>query len=129
MNDTLHMLFGAGLVMLGVLSAALADRIRGLRLIRERAPRADSEPAAQAQPRRAAARGSAPMRIPPAADDGKVAERRDLVIRTLRELGYNRRYAEDAVDGCAAEERTTTERWVRAALVRAGASVHSAEVS
>ena len=40
MQNTLFMLFGAFLVVLGVLAAALADRIRGLRLSRETAPRA-----------------------------------------------------------------------------------------
>ena len=51
MTDVLHMLFGAALVAIGVLAAALADRIRGIRISRDarepRPSRAQSAPAAR----------------------------------------------------------------------------------
>lgn len=121
MNGTafLHMLFGAALVAIGVLSAALADRIRGLRISRDglRAGRAKidptvipvAEPAELVRPAvaRRAARGSEPK---PQADGS------DDVIAALVASGYKKHVASEAAWACTAADRATIESWTRAAL-------------
>jgi hypothetical protein len=122
----LSMLFGAALVAIGVLAAALADRIRGIRAQRDRtatatvprnlAPRGARQPIeviepepvpTPAKPERA--RGA--RVVPPverlAADD---------VIAALVGAGYKKPIATEATWGCSAIERVTIEAWTRAAL-------------
>jgi hypothetical protein len=116
------MLFGAALVMFGVLVTALADRIRSIRIGRERrdsarelmsrtAPRAAApievvEPAPVVKPERARA---------PRAEAKSAA---DDVIAALVAAGYKKPVAAEAVWGCSAAERETPESWAQAALRR-----------
>lgn len=130
----LNMLFGAALVALGVLAAALADRIRGLRVTRreaeprERASRAPSVPA-QDRPlvHAHAARTVIPVvemppkppRVPrPEPKVTASAEGGDDVIAALVASGYKRPIATEAAWACSAAERATVEVWVAAALRR-----------
>lgn len=107
-TDILHILFGALLVSVGVLASALADRIRGIRLVRERAPR---EPKVEV----AKLKGATPARFMTTATD---ALRRDVVL-ALTTMGYGKIEASEAVDACAGSECGTIESWTRAALKRA----------
>ena len=134
--NALSMLFGAALVALGVLAAALADRIRGLRIARdareavprERASRASSVPA---QPPRAVIpvvehtellRPAAPKQPPrtPRAEPkvAASAEGGDDVIAALVASGYKKPVATEAAWACSAGERATVESWVASALRR-----------
>lgn len=124
----LYMLMGAVLVMLGVLATALADRIRGLRVSRETAPReragrgqsahavlpvAEPEPMAPAKPPRTPrAEPRAESKVQ-AGTDGSAD-----VIAALVQAGYKKPEAAEATWGCSAVERTTIERWTGAALRR-----------
>jgi len=125
MPNILSMLLGAALVALGVLAAALADRIRGIRAREIAAPRRASvqatsrviEPAevlveAPAITRRQA-RGSktqdAAQRL-----DGMAGD----VVAALVAAGYRKSVAAEAVEGCGATERATIEGWTTAALRR-----------
>ena len=97
MNDLLHMLFGAALVVVGVLSSAIADRIRGIRTRRELAARerkqADTAPGNSAE----------------------VAMSRD-VVAALMTAGYSRHEATEATCGVPRSATATLESWTRAAL-------------
>jgi hypothetical protein len=112
-SNVLPMLFGAALVAIGVLAGALADRIRGLRISRDRAinaPRAaiqvvESEP----KPKRAV--------VPPSL--AKMESAADTVIAALVAAGYKKSIAAEAVWGCGATDRASIEDWTRAALRRA----------
>lgn len=140
MTNVLHMLLGAMLVALGVVAAAAADRIRGLRVSRdardpaprERGGRAASVPppmprtiqvtevpefrAAPAKPSRA-----------PRAESPKVAgsDGGDDVIAALVGAGYKKPIATEATWACGAGERASVETWVASALRKAGKSVRS----
>lgn len=111
----LHMLLGAALVALGVIAAALADRIRGLRVAREpersrRAPievvESRPEPKAKAKSGESALAGQ------------KAQGMADEVLSALIAAGYKKPVASEAVWGCSAQERETIEHWTRAALRR-----------
>src|SRR5262245_42318136 len=68
MQNTLWMLLGAALVSIGVLASALADRIRGLSVSRDHAPRERTSrtPAAVARPVIPVVEFEAPVRaVPP----------------------------------------------------------------
>ena len=125
MLNTLSMLLGAALVALGVLAAALADRIRGLRVSRrdaeprERATRAPSVPAPPVPMH--AARTTIPVveaaeppkqpKAPKIANDGG-----DDVIAALVAAGYKKPIATEATWACSAAERATVEGWTASAL-------------
>lgn len=124
MQNTLFMLLGAALVAIGVLAAAAADRIRGLRISREaapreRAPRAPSVPAQQERqaipvvelPRPTVPKQ--PKAPPKAANDGS-----DDVIAALVATGFKKPVAAEATWACSAAERATVESWTAAALRR-----------
>ena len=125
MANFLYMLFGAALVALGVLAAALADRIRGLRVSRETAPRENvrrhtvipvvepvelhrATPAVPAKPQRA----------PRAESKVQSADGADDVIAALIGAGYKKPIATEATWACSAAERATIENWTGAALRR-----------
>lgn len=129
----LNALFGAALVAIGVLAAALADRIRGLRVSRDRATAtarttpsrapieviaAEIEPA----PPRAASKSKAAGGEPRAEvrwDAGHKAQAMAYdVIAALIAAGYKKSIAEEAVWGCNAAERATVETWAASALRR-----------
>ena len=133
--NALSMLFGAALVALGVLAAALADRIRGLRIARdareaaprERVSRATSVPAPPARPaipvvEHAELLRSTPPKPPRAPRaEPKVAaspEGGDDVIAALVASGYKKPVATEAAWACSAAERATVEGWTAAALRR-----------
>jgi hypothetical protein len=129
--NALSMLFGAALVALGVLAAALADRVRGLHIsrdareaLRERGGRAASvpPPLPRAIPvtevpefRAAPARPSRAPRESPkvAGSDGG-----DDVIAALVAAGYKKPIAAEATWACGAGERASIEGWTAAALRR-----------
>lgn len=106
-SDVFHILFGAALVTLGVLSAAFADRIRGGRSEGrgEAAGKATRAPSAKA-PRLSRA-------------EEQVADGNG-VIEALMAAGYNNQAAAEATWACSAFERTTPERGVAAAGRRCG---------
>jgi hypothetical protein len=121
----LAMLFGAALVAVGVLSAALADRIRGIRSQRERpitAPRTvrTAQPIEVIEPelvtvptkppRRAEAKIQQPIPV-----EGHMA---NDVIAALVAAGYKKTQATEAAWGCNTADRTSIEAWVTAALRR-----------
>lgn len=112
MNDLAHMLLGAALVALGVLAAGIADRIRGIKLTRERA-------------------SSSQERRRPPIDELEKTEAREAnhtdatkamardVIRALTTAGYHKSVAAEATWSCDGAARGTLESWTRAALGRA----------
>lgn len=124
MQNTLFMLLGAALVAIGVLAAAAADRIRGLRISREPAPRertsrAPSVPAQQERqaipvidlPRATMPKQPKSPREPKAPSDGS-----DDVIAALVATGFKKPIATEATWACSAAERATVESWTAAAL-------------
>ena len=104
MIDIAYVLLGAALVAIGVLAAALADRVRGLVVTRE--PRALRSVAVAAS--------KVPAREQLLANGASENE----VIAALVAAGYRKRVAVAATAGCAQEERATPEVWARAALRR-----------
>lgn len=130
LSNILFMLFGAALVAAGVLSSALADRIRDVKIVREaqpreRASRAQSTPAVvavEAVPVVTPAElpRATPMKARPRADLKPVAatEGGEDVIAALVGAGYKRPIATEATWGCSAAERATVESWTASALRR-----------
>ena len=131
--DNLSMLFGAALVAIGVLAAALADRIRGLRISRdareaaprERLSRAASVPAHSARAsipvvEHSEYRGTPAPGKPPRAPrtEPKVPSPEGDVIAALVAAGYKKAIASEAAWACSAGERATVETWTAAALRR-----------
>lgn len=135
--QVLYMLLGAALVAVGIFAAALADRIRGIRLTRQAHARtlADNEMprfvapvSAPTKPRARAAVKSSPspadtIFVPdsPAAvsTNGKrQSAEADDVIAALVLAGYKRPVATEAVWSCGQTERATVESWAGAALRR-----------
>ena len=123
----LNALFGAGLVALGVIAAALADRIRGIRISRDvpepRPSRAQSAPAARSGiPVVETAELLRPATTKPRAPRGEPkstsAEGGDDVIAALVASGYKKLVASEAAWSCSAAERATIEGWVASALRR-----------
>jgi hypothetical protein len=122
--NALSMLFGAALVALGVLAAALADRIRGLRISREaasreRPSRAQSAPAVipvvelHPTPTATKPRQSREPKAAQTSTDGA-----DDVIAALIGAGYKKPIATEATWACNAAERATVEGWTASALRR-----------
>lgn len=107
MNDLGHVLLGAGLVVFGVMAAALADRIRGLRTTHERA--------ALLAYRRYVPRAMALERGPTALAH---ATMQHDVVSALVGAGYSKRVATEATEACTPNQRSTIESWTRAALRR-----------
>jgi hypothetical protein len=129
LNNVLLMLLGAVLVAIGVLAAALADRIRGLRITR--ASRVAREPETYGDedlPIVVAARKKRRAPVPSAADTIFVADspveanqhatNADDVVDALVAAGYKKSVATDAVWSCEQADRATIERWAAAALRR-----------
>jgi hypothetical protein len=129
LNNVLFMLLGAALVAVGVLAAALAERLRGLRGTREVAPRE--------RPSRAPAAHSARTAIPvvetaelfraptPPKPQRRVepkpqpsADGADDVIAALVASGYKKPIATEATWACSIAERATVEGWTASALRR-----------
>jgi Holliday junction resolvase RuvA-like protein len=126
MNDLLHILLGAALICLGVLTGAIADRIRGVvRARREhrdtmaapagvRREQRDATPVPAARPAKRGEQWMSPA--------GRAAEQenidREVVSAALVSAGYSKKVAEEAISACAARERETIETWTRAALRR-----------
>jgi RuvA, C-terminal domain len=104
MHDLLTLLIGASLVMLGVLTSAVADRVRAIKAPARDRRTADRDHAV-------ASRTNAPRTI---AD----ARLRTDVISALTTCGYARTEALEAIDECSGSERATIESWTRAALRR-----------
>lgn len=104
MNDVAHLALGGALVMVGVVAAAIAERIRGVRPTRDSAPRG----VATTIPKAVATRDTSI-----ASDDAQ-----QEVIGALVSAGYPKRVATAAASRCTPEQRTTTETWMRAALRR-----------
>ena len=135
--NALSMLFGAALVALGVLAAALADRLRGLRIARDArdaAPRerASREPSVPAQPTRSAIpvveQAPPPKPLRSSRPEPKVTantEGGDDVIAALVAAGYKRPVATEAAWACTAAERATVEGWTASALRRCARGVMS----
>jgi hypothetical protein len=139
LSNILFMLLGAALVAIGVLSSALADRIRGIKLVREAQPRerasrgqtlvvaavdaavaraADAPVATPAElPRATTAKTQAP-RSRADLKPGAVTDGGEDVIAALVGAGYKKSLANDATWACTLSERVTIENWTRAALQR-----------
>lgn len=144
MQNTIYMLFGAALVCLGVLAAALADRIRGIRRLnreadaewsewaedpvvapRARRPRPVSAadtifvPDEPARAHEHAVRAAKPARAPRAESKAQPSvDGSDDVIAALVGAGYKRPIATEATWACGAGERVSIEGWTAAALRR-----------
>lgn len=115
------MFIGAVLVTIGVLGAALADRIRGVKLERKRAVSAastiwETPPSTYyAGPDKAAVARAKKPAAPMITVDPMLDEVVDLLVGT----GYKKPTALVAANGCTPAERATIESWSRAALRRA----------
>jgi hypothetical protein len=128
MQNTLSMLLGAALVAVGVLVAALADRIRATRAAREqvpreRAPRVQQSPAAIPVVEPAELPRTPP--VPPAKPQRRVEPKPQLntdgaddVIAALVASGYKKPIATEATWACSVAERATIEGWTASALRR-----------
>lgn len=124
----LNMLLGAALVALGILAAALADRIRGLRISREarepRAARAQPAPATRSvipvvEAADLRATPAKPLHTPPRAESKVTStEGGDDVISALVAAGYKKAIATEATWACGVGERASIEGWTAAALRR-----------
>lgn len=111
MMGILYMAFGALLVVSGVLAAALADRIRGIRA--QRTPVTPRERAETVRPAPAPTPARrVPIPVTPATDD------MNDVIAALVAAGYKKPVAAAAALGCTGQERASLESWTRAALRR-----------
>jgi hypothetical protein len=131
-TTVLDALFGAALVAVGVLVAALADRIRGLRRMHTEDVRgARAATARDISPRPPRVVEAAPKievveaeLVEPAAPRPRaqrVEQRTDGesdVIDALVAAGYKKSIAAEAARGCASADRATIERWTAAALRR-----------
>src|SRR5262245_42171552 len=131
LSNVLPMLFGAALVAVGVLAAALADRIRGVRVQRDAAPReragrAPGAPAAIPVIRPSdllhASIATKPIRAvrtePRSTEPKAAAEGGDEVIAALVGAGYKKAIAAEATWACPAGERASIEGWTAAAFRR-----------
>lgn len=112
MNDIPNLLLGAALAAIGIVAAALADRVRGFHITRERA-NASIE---IVDPERVPTPKSERARAPRA--QSKDQQPANDVIAALVAAGHKKPVAMEAVWGCSATERATIEVWTRAALRR-----------
>lgn len=129
LTNVLNVLLGAALVSVGVLVAALAERIRGTRAAREaaaRTSRTQGTPIAQALP--ITPRDVIPVETFRAARAQKTSSRAEGgedVVAALVASGYKKPVATEATWACGDAERATIEGWTAAALrrcARGGAS-------
>jgi hypothetical protein len=133
LNSVLFMLLGAALVAVGVLAAALADRIRGQLPVREAAPRERASRTPSPQPTKSPATQHAVIPVvelprapvvPPAKPQRRVepkqpsADGADDVIAALVASGFKKPIATEATWACSVAERATVEDWMAAALRR-----------
>ncbi len=100
MNDVAHMFLGAALVTIGIVVAAVADRIRGLRSTRERVPRTSSISTKSRE----------------ASTTPNDVDVQHEVIGALVTAGYPKRVVIAATAGCTPDQRMTVESWTRASL-------------
>lgn len=117
MADVLYALLGGALVVFGILAAAVADRVRGIRAQQRTTERPAAAPrtavrSEQAEPE--------PVKLPRPRTEVRVREMADDVIAALVASGYKKAEAAEAAWGCGATERATIEGWTMAALRRAG---------
>jgi hypothetical protein len=117
MNDVAHVLLGAALVAIGILAAALADRIRGLHVTRERFRAAGPPPTSMdvIDPVLVAIPKSERARAPRSQSKAQQTTADD-VVAALVAAGYKKQVAAQAVCACTAAERATIEDWTRSAL-------------
>jgi hypothetical protein len=123
MNDLIHIMLGAALVSVGVLSAALADRIRGIRFTRERPSRDrdreqhDREQRQNADNVRQLRSSKRSLQSVPTVPttSAHLAMARDVTAALIKS-GYSKTEAAKAVAGCGGNECSTLESWIRAAL-------------
>lgn len=121
--DVAHVLLGAGLVAIGVLASALADRIRGLRIARETGHQRASRPPVDESVERFRSTTTATKRTRGSRTESKVrantetaTDGADDVIAALVATGYKKQLATEATHACGPAERATVEEWARAAL-------------
>lgn len=128
-SDVLYMLLGAGLVSIGFLGAALAERIRGNRaehatIAQEPAARAPSNRRVRSHRARTAIPVVAPADLLDQAPPEPVVSAEftedggDDVIAALVATGYKKAIATEATWACSAAERATIEIWTASALRR-----------
>ncbi len=124
LGNVLFVLLGAGLVSIGVLTTAIADRIRGIcprrahTAVRESAPRAVT-PRAARLPIEVVDLAPTPSPRPkakPPSTESKMPAMADEVIAALVDAGYKKSLATDAAKNCSQAERATIESWMCAAL-------------
>lgn len=143
MTEFVHVLLGAALVTIGILAAAIADRIRGVRgtsVYTATQPRsavpvhAAVRVTAPAKPRRARASVPRTSSSPSSAertvstdavDANGHSTTADEVIAALVAFGHPKPLATEAVRGCGQTERETVESWTLAALRRCARGVVS----
>jgi hypothetical protein len=141
LNNVLFMLLGTGLVTVGFLAAAYAERIRGARAMKilerpttrpqeQQASRPSStiEPAAMSHARSSAHREmtNAPAEMPRTPTITRISRATrqappspgDEVVAALIAAGYKRTIAAEATWACGEAERTTIENWTVSALRR-----------
>lgn len=141
----LNMLFGAALVVLGVLATALADRLRGLRISHDarepRASREQSVPAARAvipvvepanAPRKPVSAQVIDVEWRPTREHRRanvripvveiVNEAQSDIVAALVQAGYKKAVAVTAASSCLPTEKLATSTWLKAALRRAQCS-------
>ena len=123
LSSVLPMLLGAALVAVGVLAAALADRVRGLRVSREiaahdRPQRAPRAPAAIPVVEAVTLPARPPRPVRPAPIPAASTEGGEDVIVALVAAGYKKPVATEATWACGAGERASIEGWTAAALRR-----------
>lgn len=112
LTDLLHVLLGGMLVALGVLAAATADRIRGLRAQRT------TPGTRRATPQIEVVEAEIIPMPSPRPRTRNTATGADDVITALVAAGYRKPMAAEAVWNCTAEERVTIETWTASALRR-----------
>jgi hypothetical protein len=143
LSNVLFILLGAGLVSVGFLAAALAERIRGPRISHERTTRAPAEmtrtprastitavePAQTPRAPHASIITIEPSEMPrtptvtrvprtPRPETKDAPSPGDDVIAALVTAGYKRPVATEATWACSPAERETIEGWTACALRR-----------
>lgn len=115
MNDITHTLLGALLVVIGVVAAAVADRIRGIRATRDRAAFTPRETSETKRPSRELAKLAHDAATGGMARNAMAAMASDVKL-ALVTMGYPKAVSGEAVEACHASECSTMESWTRAAL-------------
>lgn len=119
------MFLGAGLVILGFLAAALAERIRTTSQTAFADPRGEEVSAPLSAPRNELPaelhHTPAVLRAPRSVRAEAKANQGNTVINALITAGYTKNIATEATWACEAAERVTVEEWTAAALRRCNA--------